>query len=129
MEKDENDKDNKYTIFQDNLDKIDTMATNVIKNTFANGIFENKRIKQLFNHVRKTIKNVPLIDKNTIVYQLPLTGETKYKNYDKIVTDIRRVEINIRKENEIKRKKKIEQKEIDSENKNNDYFYSDNYEE
>ena len=129
MEEDENDKDNKYTTFQDNLDKIDTMATNVIKNTFANGIFENKRIKQLFNQVKKAIKNVPLIDKNTIVYQLPLTGETKYKNYDKIVTDIRRVEINIRKENEIKRKKKIEQKEIDYENQNNDYLYSDNYEE
>ena len=129
MEEDENDKDNKYTTFQDNLDKIDTMATNVIKNTFANGIFENKRIKQLFNQVKKAIKNVPLIDKNTIVYQLPLTGETKYKNYDKIVADIRRVEINIRKENEIKRKKKIEQKEIDYENQNNDYLYSDNYEE
>ena len=109
MGEEEKDKNQKYNGIKNNLEIIDTMANDVIQHSLGKGIFENKKIKQLINRVRKTVvKNVGVIDKNTIVYQLPGTGEIKYKNYDKITMDIKRIEISIRKENALKRKQKYQ---------------------
>ena len=130
MEEDEKDNDHKFEELTRNLDMIDNMASNVINNSISKGLFENRKIKQIFTNVlKKPVKNISSIDKNTIVYQLPGTGETKYKNYDKITLDIKKVEIGIRKENE-KKKKKLESKNFDYEaSVNENLLMSDNYEE
>ena len=122
--------ENKYNEITKNLDIIDTMANDVISNSLTNGIFENKKIKQIFTHaIKRPTKNYASINKDTIVYQLPGVGETKYKNYDKITIDIKKVELAIRKENE-KRKKKLEIQMWEFGNLNNvPLLSSDNYDE
>ena len=123
--------ENKYNEITKNLDIIDTMANDVINNSLTNGIFENKKIKQIFTHaIKRPTKNYAAINKQTIVYQLPGVGESKYKNYDKITIDIKKVELAIRKENEIKRKKKLEIQMWEFGNLNNEpLLTSDNYDE
>ena len=128
MEEDEKDKEEKYDILNKNIDMINNMASNVISNSISKGLFENKKIKQIFNPLKKNIKNISIIDKNTIVYQLPGIGE-KYKNYDKIALDIKRVEISIKKEKE-KIRKKLINKNYDFESSSNEIILlSDKYEE
>ena len=121
----DNDKDNYNTI--NNLEKIDAMVTDVLNNSLGKSLFENKKIKQYLNIFKRN--SVANIDKNTIVYQMPFTGESKYKNYDKISTDIKKIEISIRKENELKNKKKIKSKDSENENAKNDNLYFDIFEE
>ena len=131
----EKDKDkDKKTEEKNNLEIIDNKTNDVAKNNTTKRIFENKRIKQIFSHVlKRTLKNMT-IDKNAIVYQLPGTGDAKFKNYDKITQDIKNVEINIRKEIKLKKRKREQNKDSNNENmmKINffyDTFYDDEREE
>ena len=99
--KEEKENNNNYTNeIKDNSDSNNLPVNN-----------KNKLIKQINGHsLRRSIKK---IDRKTIIYQIPGTGELK-KNYDKILSEIKKVELSIKKENQLKLKKKLE---------NNDYYY------
>ena len=126
QKEEDKDKDNNSET-KHNLDIIDSMANDVLKNSLSRGIFENKKIKQIFSHVlKRTIKNFT-IDKNTIVYQLPGTGDSKFKNYDKIAQDIKNVEISIKKEIKLKKKKRELNKDSKNDNLTKSNYFSDNF--
>lgn len=81
------------------------------------------KAKKLFSHaLKKLIKKPPSIDKNTVVYQLPGTGDAKFKNYSKITNDIRKVERMIKKENKLKNKQKMGNNEQNKKKMSIDYF-------
>ena len=63
---------------------------------------KNKPPNQLFTKSYKKLRSMkPGLQRITVVYQLPNTGDNKSKDYDKISGDIRKVEIAIRKEHEL----------------------------
>ena len=128
MEKEQKENDNTKTKeITKNLDLIDKMANNVMNNSSTvDGIFKNKKIKQIFNNfLKKSIKGISTLSKDTIVYQLPGIAETKYKDYDKIAIDIKKTELAIKKENEVKKNKLLESQNL--EESNNDYLLSSDY--
>ena len=65
-------------------------------------ISKNKHLDQAFPKSTKRLKtNRPMMQRSSVVYQLPNTGDTRYKDYDKISGDIKKLEMSIRKEKEL----------------------------
>ena len=63
------------------------------------GLFKNQQLNQLFVKSTKKMKTTRLsIQRGTIVYQLPNTGDTKEKDYDKISGEIKEFEMSIRRQ-------------------------------
>ena len=115
--KEDNIENNKQDINEENVnnENNNNNKTSEIKdNSGSNNLNINnkkKLSKQVFGHdLKRLLKN---FDRKTIIYQIPGTGELK-KNYDKIAAEIKKVELNIKKENQLKLKKKLE---------NNDFYY------
>ena len=103
-----------------NLDIIDNMAHDFLNNSLSRGIFQNRKIQKIFTqNYRRSLKTPSLVTRDTIVYMLPGTGE-RSKNYDKIATDIKKMEKSIRKENELKLKNKN-----DKSSSGPDYFFTE----
>ena len=113
----EDEKDNNKDIKEDNNNNNE-----IIKKSEE---ADNATIKanKLSGHIlRKLSKKSPPIDKNTVVYQIPGTGEAKFKNYTKITNDIKRVEIMIKKENKIKHRLNMKNNEQSNEKMTIDYY-------
>ena len=79
------------------------------KTTFAlTSIFKTKSSKKHTTRPKKkSLSSRSILQKQSIVYQLPNTGESKSKDYDKISGDIKKLELSIKKEKEYLKKKTI----------------------
>ena len=76
---------------------------------------ENKRHEKIkTKSTRKTKYYGSILDRFSIVYNIPGTGESKEKNYDRITGNIKRIERTMRKE-----KKAYLKEEEEKDNKNN----------
>ena len=112
----EDEKDNNIDINEDNINKNE-----IIEESEKNDNATNKA-KKVFGHIsKKLIKKSPPIEKNTVVYQIPGTGDVKFKNYSKITNDIRKVEIMIKKENKFMHKQQMKNNEQNKEKMTIDY--------
>ena len=101
---------------------IDINEDNINKNEIINESEKNDNAKKLFGHALKKLnKKSPPIEKNTVVYQIPGTGDVKFKNYTKITNDIRKVEKMIKKENKFKHKLQMENNDQNKEKMTIDY--------
>jgi hypothetical protein len=57
------------------------------------GIIKIKRVNKLKTKSTRRLKfSKPILERSSIVYKLPGTGEVKFKDYDKITGDIKRLE-------------------------------------
>ena len=84
------------------------------KHSLTEGFFNNPELNLILTKSSKGItlsKFKHTLEKNSIVYQLPNTGENKNKDYDKISGDIKRLELSIRKESR-KNSKRMSQKRL-----------------
>ena len=87
-------------------------------------IFKNKQLNQLFAKSTKKLGTTkPALQRASIVYQLPNTGDMKSKDYDKISGDIKKLEVAIRKEHELNWRK-LSSKNLESNNFNSIESYS-----
>ena len=67
------------------------------------GIIKIKRVSKLKTKSTRRLKfSKPILERSSIVYKLPGTGEVKFKDYDKITGDIKRLERIIRKESHLR---------------------------
>ena len=87
-------------------------------------LFKNKQLNQLFAKSTKKLGTTkPALQRASIVYQLPNTGDMKSKDYDKISGDIKKLEVAIRKEHELNWRK-LSSKNLESNNFNSIESYS-----
>ena len=82
--------------------------------TLTGALFKNKRLNKIFTKTARASHAKPKIERGSIVYQIPNTGEMKFKDYDKISGDIKKLENTIRKEKEIYWKKLSSKKNLGS---------------
>ena len=76
------------------------------KYTLTGGLFKNKHLSHILAKSSKKLGgNKPILERSSIIYQLPNTGDMKYKDYDKISGNIRKLELTIKREKELYYKK------------------------
>ena len=119
------------------------------KHSLTDGFFDNPQLNLILAKSTKKFNfSKPILERSSIVYQLPHTGDMKFKDYDKISEDIRKLELTIKREN-IQNSKRISEKKMtimykndihendeseekdsneeDENNKNNDTSYIEKY--
>ena len=69
--------------------------------TLTGALFKNQRLNKIFTKTARTSHVKPKVERASIVYQLPHIGDMKFKDYDKISGDIKKLENTIRKEKEM----------------------------
>ena len=88
-----------------NIEALSTFKRKKQRPSLTGWAFKNSKMDKLFTKSSKNLSHFYKTNRRSIVYQLPNTGDSRSKDYDKISGDIKKVEITIRKENELKRKK------------------------
>ena len=119
------------------------------RHSLTDGFFDNPQLNLILaKSTKKPNFSKPILERSSIVYQLPHTGDMKFKDYDKISGDIRQLELTIKRENRQNSKRISEKKmtimykndihendeseekdsnEEDENNKNNDTSYIEKY--
>ena len=91
------------------------------KTNFASpdGLFKNQQLNKIFaKSTKKSGTSREGIQRSSIVYQLPNTGDMKEKDYDKISGEIKEFEMSIR------RTVRINTKKITKKNSENNYYHN-----
>ena len=84
------------------------------RHSLTEGFFNNPELNLILNKSTKGLtlpKYKHTLEPSSIVYQMPNTGESKNKDYEKISGDIRRLELSIRRESR-KNLKRLSQKRL-----------------
>jgi len=81
------------------------------RHSLTDGFFDNPQLNLILAKSTKKFNfSKPILERSSIVYQLPHTGDMKFKDYDKISGDIRKLELTIKKENRQNSKRISEKK-------------------